>query len=208
MTLLAPGHQFHTNRWLVVGAVTLALGLPLVDAIFKSQWQVLATGIGILVLLTLGLNVLLGVAGIIDLGFAVSFGIGGYLTGLLTGPGALLKDLFPQPLDLLVLLALAAGVAGAFGALKGRVLLGLRSDYLAVATLALGLLARRVIVNLSDVTGGAGGNAGPASAASADGVAHAPHRAVLPGAGGDWAGSLCQPAADWLEYWPGLAGRK
>ena len=157
--LTAPGQQTRSNRWLLWIFVALAV-FPVISAIFGLGWQVLVRGISIFVLLALGLNVLLGVAGILDLGFAVSFGIGGYVTAILTNRWSSLGSLLPQPVDFIFALTLSALLAGLFGALKGGLATRLRSDYLAVATLALGLLAGRVINNLKDLTGGAGGVGG------------------------------------------------
>ncbi|MGH2524783.1 MAG: branched-chain amino acid ABC transporter permease, partial [Anaerolineales bacterium] len=62
-----------------------------------------------------------------------------------------------QTVDFFFVLMLCAALAGLFGLLKGRLTSRLRSDYLTVATLALGLLARQVILNLKGLTGGSGG---------------------------------------------------
>jgi branched-chain amino acid transport system permease protein len=145
------------NRWLMAGFVALIAIFPLLDTAFELRWQVLAASIGIFMVLALGLNLLLGIAGILDFGFAVSFGIGGYVAAWLTNRWYGLGQFLPQPFDFIVLLGLTALITGAFGFLKGRLTLRLRSDYLAVVTLALGLLVRRAIVNLDDWTGGTGG---------------------------------------------------
>jgi branched-chain amino acid transport system permease protein len=150
----APGGRTRWSRGWVWGAAALAL---LVPAVFGVYWQTILTGIGVFVLLTLGLNVVLGLAGVLDLGYAVSFGIGAYVTATLTNRWAGIGAWMPQPVDFLFLLAVSMALAGLFGVLKGRMALRLRSDYLAVATLSLSLLAQQAIVNLNSVTGGSGG---------------------------------------------------
>ncbi len=153
--LTAPGKQ-RSNRWLIAIFVGLAL-FPIISSITGLAWQSLVRNISIYVLIALGLNMLLGVAGILDLGFAVSFGIGGYTVALLANPYGLIGSLIPQPIDFTILIMLSAIFAGLYGAFKGGLARRLHSDYLAVATLALGLLAERVINNLRDLTGGIGG---------------------------------------------------
>jgi branched-chain amino acid transport system permease protein len=83
--------------------------------------------------------------------------VGGYVTALMTNRFGAIGAVLPQPIDFLLVAALSMLAAGLFGALKGSFTSRLRGDYLAVATLALGLLAQRVVVNLGQLTGGAGG---------------------------------------------------
>ncbi len=144
------------RRWLWIFAA-IALVFPLIDSLAGLGLQVIATSIGIFILLALGLNFLLGSAGVLDLGYAVSFGIGGYLTALVTGKLRTLGYLPPQPVDFIIVMLFSALCAGLFGALKGRLTVRLRPDYLAVVTLALGLLLRQTVINLKEITGGTGG---------------------------------------------------
>ncbi len=156
--LSAPDQRARSHRrlaWILVG---LAI-FPVISALSGLGWQILLRGIGIFILLALGLNILLGLAGILDLGFAVSFAIGGYTTALLTNRFSDIGVLLPQPVDFTLAVLCSMALAGLFGAFKGGIARRLRSDYLAVATLALGLLAQRVIINLKSLTGGAGGMA-------------------------------------------------
>ncbi len=126
--------------------ILVAIAFPAADTFWGLNWQILATEIGIFILLALGLNLLLGMAGVLDLSYIVGFGIGAYVAALL-----------PHTVDFTVVLLLSALVAGLFGMLKGRMALGLRGDYLAVVTLALGLIAPQILVNLNTWTGGLGG---------------------------------------------------
>lgn len=140
--LTAPGKGSGSWRWALLVA---AFGvLPL---FFENSQSILRIA-GIFILLALGLNIALGLAGILDFGFAVSFGLGAYAAALLAK--------FDASLILLVGVALGAF----FGWIKGGLARRLHGDFLAVATLALGLLARQVAINLNGWTGGAGGLGG------------------------------------------------
>jgi branched-chain amino acid transport system permease protein len=150
------------RRTLLLRGALLALGLayPLLDQALGWHQGAIATGILIFALLVLGLNVLLGFAGLLDLGFAAVFGIGAYTAGLLTVPGGPLAGLLgPHPNTLLVL-ALSGAAAGLVGLLSAALTFRLRGEYLAIVTLAFGQLAPRLIDNFSALTGGARGMAG------------------------------------------------
>ncbi|MGQ0602337.1 MAG: ABC transporter permease [Anaerolineales bacterium] len=139
--------------------ILFALGLlyPVLDQWLGLYRQSLATNMLIFALLALGLNVLLGYAGLLDLGYAVSFGIGGYVAALVSNPYAsALGAWLPQPLDFTVVMIFSACGAALFGALNGPLTRRLRSDYLAIVTLALGTIARQTIVNLSNAVGDGG----------------------------------------------------
>jgi branched-chain amino acid transport system permease protein len=156
MLLIAPGRRTRLDRWLIAILIGLAL-FPALSAAFDLGAQILLRGIGIYVLLALGLNLLLGVAGVLDLGFAISFAIGGYTAALMTNRFGDIGSLLPQPIDFLIVLVISTLIAAMVGMIKGVLALRLRSDYLAVATLALGLLVRQVLVSARAITGGAGG---------------------------------------------------
>lgn len=143
-------------RWLWISFGIIAI-FPLISAWLNLGWQISVKGIGIYILLALSMNLVLGLAGVLDLGFAVSFGVGGYVTALLTNRYNDLGAALPQPLDITVVLALSALAASIIGAIKGLLAGRLRSDYLAVATLAFGLMAARLVLIARSVTGGAGG---------------------------------------------------
>ncbi len=130
---------------------------PALSFVFGWSAEVLVINMGLFILLALGLNLVLGLAGMLDLGFAISFGAGAYATAILTNPVGLVGARLPQPLDYSLVLGASVGLAALVGALKGGLATRLRGDYLAVATLALGLMGQRVIVNWSALTGGANG---------------------------------------------------
>ncbi len=143
VVLTAPVQGSSVKRWLVISLLILFV-FPL---IFRSG-QVILRLAGIFILLTLGLNLALGVAGMLDLGFAASFGVSAYVTALLVGK-----------FDVLFALLVGAGVGAFFGWIKGGLARRLRSDFFAVATLAFGLLIRQTLINL-EFTGGMGGIGG------------------------------------------------
>lgn len=142
--LTAPIQGSVVRRWFFIPLILLAL-LPL----GMESGQIILRIACIFIILSLGLNLALGVAGLLDLGFAASFGFAAYLTAAFTGK-----------YDFTFVLLFGA-CAGAFlGWIKGGLARRLRSDFFAVATLAFGLLIRQVIVIL-DGMGGRGGIPAP-----------------------------------------------
>src|SRR5207248_8115198 len=84
------------TRWLLLALLVLGLAYPLVDQ--AMGWQRVASVTAILVLVTLGvgLSVVVGLAGLIDLGYAAFFAIGGYTTALLTSSGSRFGLMLPD----------------------------------------------------------------------------------------------------------------
>lgn len=124
------------RQWILIAvAATLALLLPLVSGGFIAQVIVL---ISLYTLMALGLNITLGFAGLLDLGFVAFFAIGAYTMAVLTsyGPLGLAHLSFWAALPISVLAAMTAG------AVLGLPVLGIRGDYLAIATLGFGEIAR------------------------------------------------------------------
>jgi branched-chain amino acid transport system permease protein len=145
--LTAPGSSSRVKRWPIVAVALLGLA-PLVMQAFHLSGQSILQNVGVFALLALGLNLALGMAGLLDFGFAASFGLGAYAAALLAR------------FDI-VFLALIGALAGALlGWIKGRLARRLRGDFFAATTLTLGLLARQVIVNAKTWTGGSGGMGG------------------------------------------------
>jgi ABC-type branched-subunit amino acid transport system permease subunit len=89
----------------------------------------------IYVLLALGLNIVVGYAGLLDLGYAAFFAIGAYTTGLLSAPVA---SSLHVSVNFWIVIWLSAGMAALFGFLLGAPTLRLRGDYLAIVTLGFG----------------------------------------------------------------------
>jgi len=123
-------------RVIVFGLIAfIALGLPQVSGPFIAQ--VIVT-VALFILMGLGLNITLGFAGLLDLGFVAFYAIGAYTVGLLTSYGAFGLE----HISFWVAVPIAVLVAMAFGALLGLPVLGIRGDYLAIATLGFGEIVR------------------------------------------------------------------
>jgi branched-chain amino acid transport system permease protein len=115
----------------------------------------------LLVSLALGLSVVVGLAGLLDLGYAAFFALGSYTSAVLTGSGSRLGALLPEPLREPWLALPAAGlVAAGCGLLIGLPSVRTRGQYLAVVSLAFGELVPALLLQLADWTGGARGMSG------------------------------------------------
>jgi branched-chain amino acid transport system permease protein len=162
LSSLLPGHISQRARIAILALLAVALVYPpLTRALVGFRQETMLTAIMTLVIMALGLNILLGFAGVLDLGFAVSFGLGAYTAAFLTnsygGFAAALKLPPNQPINFLIVLAASAAVAGLFGVLNGLLTLRVKADYLAIVTLAFGQMAVLIINNLGVFTGGFGG---------------------------------------------------
>jgi branched-chain amino acid transport system permease protein len=132
--------------------ITLAALLPLV---LSGTWQEITVDqIGTYVLLALGLNVVVGFAGLLDLGYIAFYLIGAYSTAYWSGALPVAPPFRLDPFFVIPLAVLAAMLAGV---LLGTPTLRLRGDYLAIVTLGFGEIIQTVSTNLPGVTGGADG---------------------------------------------------
>ncbi len=129
--------------------------LPLILQQFGNAWVRIADMALLYVLLSLGLNIVVGYAGLLDLGYVAFFAIGAYMFGLLASPHLtdtfpMIAAMFPNGMHtpLWLVLPLAAGLAGVFGILLGAPTLRLRGDYLAIVTLGFGEIIRVFLNNL------------------------------------------------------------
>jgi branched-chain amino acid transport system permease protein len=136
-------------------AIVVVLGYPLVDR--ALGWGTLGAMLPILifVMLALGLNIVVGYAGLLDLGYAAFFAIGAYTTAFLTSPQSPLANTFHT--DFWIAMVASFFVAAIFGVILGAPTLRLRGDYLAIVTLAFGEIVPRVFLNLEQYTGGSKG---------------------------------------------------
>ncbi|MBA2721552.1 MAG: ABC transporter ATP-binding protein [Methylibium sp.] len=151
-------------------AAALLLAAPLVAQQFGNAWVRIIDISLLYVMLALGLNIVVGYAGLLDLGYIAFYAIGAYLFGLMASPHlwenfALVKAMFPDGLHSPLWLAvpLAAAVAGMFGVLLGAPTLRLRGDYLAIVTLGFGEIIRVFLNNLDspvNITNGPKGISG------------------------------------------------
>ena len=134
-----------TQRYIIIGLIAAALVWPF----FGSRG---AVDIGVLILiyvmLGLGLNIVVGLAGLLDLGYVGFYAVGAYTYALLShylGWG------------FWICLPIAGMMAATFGFLLGFPVLRLRGDYLAIVTLGFGEIIRLFLRNLTDITGGPNG---------------------------------------------------
>ncbi len=146
--------DFKNTRTLVISAILL-LVLPLVLQSMGNFWVRIADVALLYVLLALGLNIVVGFAGLLDLGFVAFFAIGAYLYGLMASPHLAetfewFTQAFPNGLHtpIWLVIPLAALLAGVFGVLLGAPTLKLRGDYLAIVTLGFGEIIRVFMNNL------------------------------------------------------------
>ncbi len=107
------------------------------------------------VMLALGLNIVVGYAGLLDLGYVAFYAVGSYMFALLASPHLsenfeAFRAAFPDGLHspLWLIIPLGAGLAGIFGVLLGAPTLKLRGDYLAIVTLGFGEIIRVFLNNL------------------------------------------------------------
>ncbi|MBD8904367.1 MULTISPECIES: high-affinity branched-chain amino acid ABC transporter permease LivM [Methylobacterium] len=140
----------------ILAPITLvvALTLPLLASLLTGSlgegryWIDLGILILTYVMLGWGLNIVVGLAGLLDLGYVAFYAVGAYSY-------ALLSTVFG--LSFWICLPLAGLFAAAFGVLLGFPVLRLRGDYLAIVTLAFGEIIRLVLINWTDFSGGAAG---------------------------------------------------
>ncbi len=144
------------NQVVVFVLVAVALfALPLLaQQLGQGPVRILALAM-LYVLLALGLNIVVGYAGLLDLGFVAFYAVGAYMYALLASPHLAenfegFKALFPDGLHtpIWVVIPLAAGLAAIAGVLLGAPVLKLRGDYLAIVTLGFGEIIRVFMNNL------------------------------------------------------------
>ncbi len=134
------------------GGLVLIIALALVWPFFAGRAEIdIATLVLIYIMLGLGLNIVVGFAGLLDLGFVGFYAVGAYTYALLfhwAGWGFWAS------------LPMAGAMAALFGYLLGFPVLRLRGDYLAIVTLGFGEIIRLLLINLYPITGGPDGIAG------------------------------------------------
>ena len=151
-------------KWVSIGALLL---LPLLLQTFGNHWVRIADTCLLYVMLALGMNIVVGYAGLLDLGYVAFYAIGAYMFALLTSPHltdtfAWIAAMFPAGLHTpwWITIPLGALLAALFGVLLGAPTLKLRGDYLAIVTLGFGEIVRLLIINLGrpiNITNGAKG---------------------------------------------------
>jgi branched-chain amino acid transport system permease protein len=143
-----------------VGILAFLILYPFIDQALGFGLLGSLLPIGIYMLLAMGLNIVVGYAGLLDLGYAAFFAIGAYTVGFLTSPTSVfvrggwipvwLQQFWPA-------LVVAFVVAAIFGVLLGAPTLRLRGDYLAIVTLGFGEIVPNFFLNAVPLTGGTRG---------------------------------------------------
>jgi branched-chain amino acid transport system permease protein len=131
--------------------VVVLLAYPFLDHALGLQTVHAVTDGMIYVLLALGLNIVVGYAGLLDLGYAAFFAIGAYAMGLLNSP-VLGSPFYGHAWSFWLCIWIAAAVSALLGVVIGAPTLRVRGDYLAIITLGFGEIIPVAIRNLGDVT--------------------------------------------------------
>jgi len=144
---LLPDRLYQDRRiaWAAFGVLAvLLIALPfLVEAGLGRTWVRILDFAMLYVMLALGLNIVVGFAGLLDLGYVAFYAVGAYFYAILASPQ------FGLHLPFWALLPMGAGIACLFGVLLGAPTLRLRGDYLAIVTLGFGEIIRIFLNNLN-----------------------------------------------------------
>jgi ABC-type branched-subunit amino acid transport system permease subunit len=127
---------------------------PLNQLQTANPWYDAFANAGVFMLLAMGLNIVVGLAGLLDLGYAAFFAIGSYVYAYSNSPFS------HQDLPFFAMLIVGAGIAALFGIALGSPTLRLRGDYLAIMTLGFGEIVPIVFLNLDKWTEGTNGIGG------------------------------------------------
>lgn len=141
------------SRILFVSVALMTIILPLFLGTIMNE---LLANVGLFLLLALGLNIVVGLAGILDLGYVAFFAVGGYTTAVLTSPDS---PFFAPELHFAVTLVIVVVFAGIIGLVIGAPVIRMRGDYLAIVTLGFGEIIRLLFMSdwLKPYFGGAQG---------------------------------------------------
>ena len=158
MTRLFPAlANNRTAAFLAIVGVGIALFLlPLIASYFGNFWVRLMAMALLYVMLALGLNIVVGFAGLLDLGYVAFYAVGAYAYALLSSPHLAdnfewIQTMFPDGLHtpIWMIIPICAAIAAIFGILLGAPVLKLRGDYLAIVTLGFGEIVRIFLNNLN-----------------------------------------------------------
>jgi branched-chain amino acid transport system permease protein len=136
---LAAAEQGRQNLGRTVAALVVLALLPVVLGTYMSE---VLDQVGLYILMGLGLNIVVGFAGLLDLGYVAFFAIGAYTTGVLTSP-----ELGFFYLSWWAALPIAVGMSILAGILLGIPVLKMRGDYLAIVTLGFGEIVRLLVLS-------------------------------------------------------------
>ncbi len=141
----------------IVG-IGAAILFPVVNSLLGLGWEAKSIPITLFIVLALGLNVVVGFAGLLDLGYAAFFAIGAYTMAFLTStvsPIGFVRE--GNHVNFFLAMFISSAVAALFGVLLGAPTLRLRGDYLAIVTLGFGEIVPLVIKNVPEITKGTQG---------------------------------------------------
>jgi len=164
-----PRKAYSSMALILVGLIIF----PFIAAQFGNSWVRIIDLALLYIMLALGLNIVVGFAGLLDLGYIAFYAVGAYMTALLASPqfATLLESVINQypafgdflvgilgqgirengiHLSVWLIVPMAAALAGLFGALLGAPTLKLRGDYLAIVTLGFGEIIRIFMNNLNE----------------------------------------------------------
>ena len=150
---LAEARASHRDRWLLYLAIGILLAVA-PQIMPNIYWLRIYTLTGIYVMLALGLNVVAGFAGLLDMAYVAFFGLGGYIFAFLS------SSQFDIHLPFLLTLPIAALLTMGIGFALGSTSMRLKGDYLAIVTLAFAQIFKLLLVNLDrpiNITGGVNG---------------------------------------------------
>jgi branched-chain amino acid transport system permease protein len=141
---LSPRLRRQTRALRALGLVALLVLMPVLAGSYIGQVMLL---VGLYILMGMGLNLEVGLAGLLDLGFVAFFAVGAYATALLTANSshALASYTLLPSLSFWAAAPIAVLASVAVGVLFGIPVLGVRGDYLAVATMGLGEIVRVIV---------------------------------------------------------------
>ncbi len=139
-----PEQQEKMAKLILLAFVVIAF--PFIDQFAALRWTAQIIFALIFVILGLGLNIVVGYAGLLDLGYAAFFAIGAYTTGILSSPVHNIQ------INFWLVIWIAAAMAAIWGLILGAPTLPLRGDYLAIVTLGFGEIVPVLFRNLIDVT--------------------------------------------------------
>ncbi|MBU6304861.1 MAG: ABC transporter ATP-binding protein [Betaproteobacteria bacterium] len=142
--------------WAAIGIGVALLILPFVAGLAGNAWIRILAFAMLYIMLALGLNIVVGYAGLLDLGYIAFYAVGAYMYGLLASPHLFeqfewVRQTFPNGLhnSIWLVVPLSASLAAFFGVLLGAPTLKLRGDYLAIVTLGFGEIIRIFLNNLN-----------------------------------------------------------
>jgi branched-chain amino acid transport system permease protein len=152
----ADARERRRKRFTAVAVTIVVLVLPLAAGALGAAWVRTLAFAALYVMLALGLNIVVGFAGLLDLGYIAFYAVGAYTFALLASPH--LTDNFPAiaaafpgglHVPIWYAIPLGAAIAAGFGVLLGAPVLKLRGDYLAIVTLGFGEIIRIFLNNLN-----------------------------------------------------------